>query len=62
MKRKIKMRESTRHRYQLITNSVMQKLGRMSVMMAYAEVAKETGLTEEAVRRIVWVMKKRQEK
>jgi hypothetical protein len=62
MKRKIKMRESTRKRYQLITNSVMQKLGRMSVMMAYAEVAKETGLTEEAVRRIVWVMKKRQEK
>ncbi len=56
------MRESTRKRYQLITNSVMQKLGRMSVMMAYAEVAKETGLTEEAVRRIVWVMKKRQEK
>jgi hypothetical protein len=62
MKRKIKMRESTRQRYQLITNSVMQKLGRMSVMMAYAEVAEETGLTEEAVRRIVWVMKKRQEK
>jgi hypothetical protein len=62
MKRKIKMRESTRKRYQLITNSVMQKLGRMSVMMAYAEVAEETGLTEEAVRRIVWVMKKRQEK
>jgi hypothetical protein len=62
MKRKIKMRESTRKRYQLITNSVMQKLGRMSVMMAYAEVAEETGLTEEAVRGIVWVMKKRQEK
>jgi hypothetical protein len=62
MMRKIKMRESTRKRYQLITNSVMQKLGRMSVMMAYAEVAEETGLTEEAVRRIVWVMKKRQEK
>ena len=56
------MRELTRKRYQLITNSVMQKLGRMSVMMAYAEVAEETGLTEEAVRRIVWVMKKRQEK
>jgi hypothetical protein len=62
MMRKIKMRESTRKRYQLITNSVMQKLGCMSVMMAYAEVAEETGLTEEAVRRIVWVMKKRQEK
>jgi hypothetical protein len=62
MKRTIKMRESTRQRYQLITNSVMQKLGRMSVMIAYAEVAEETGLTEEAVRRIVWVMKKRQEK
>ena len=44
---------STVERYKLIRQAVNQRLGTMPVMMAYTYVAKEFGLTEETVRKII---------
>ena len=47
------MLESTIRRYKIIRKEVYKRLGKMSTMMAYADVAQEMGLTEETVRKII---------
>lgn len=47
------MLESTIRRYQIIRKEVYKRLGKMPTMVAYSEVAKEMGMTEETVRKII---------
>ena len=47
------MLESTMRRYKIIRKEVYKRLGKMSTMMAYADVAQDMGLTEETVRKII---------
>ena len=47
------MLESTIRRYKIIRKEVYKRLGKMSTMMAYADVAQDMGLTEETVRKII---------
>lgn len=56
---KKQIRASTKRRYALVAKAVNARLGKMPVMMVYLEVAKELGLSEETVRRIMWEKKKR---
>ena len=56
---KKQIRASTKRRYALVAKAVNSRLGKMPVMMVYLEVAKELGLSEETVRRIMWEKKKR---
>ena len=44
---------STVQRYRIIQQAVKQRLGTMPVMMVYAQVAQEFGMTEETVRKII---------
>ena len=56
---KKQIRESTKRRYALVAKAVSARLGKMPVMMVYLEVAKELGLSEETIRRIMWEKKKK---
>jgi DNA-directed RNA polymerase specialized sigma subunit len=47
------MLESTIRRYQIVRKEVYKRLGKMPTMVAYSEVAKEMGMTEETVRKII---------
>jgi pantoate kinase len=47
------MLKSTIDRYQIVRREVYKRLGKMPTMEAYADVAREMGMTEETVRKIV---------
>jgi hypothetical protein len=58
MEKKKKRRGTTERRYRSIERAVHLRLGTMPVMMVYASVAKEMGIAEETVRRVMWEMRR----